>query len=220
MVVLQRNRAGSLAPVVSINSRQALASPYDDDTRLVAGLHESNPAAMDAFVERYADYVERVLARILGIDAELPDLVNDVFVNALGSLHTLRVANLLRPWLRSVTVFVARGCLRRRRRRRWLTFLRDEELPEVPSYDAPASATTALKRLYSVLGTLPPDERIVFALRFIDEMELGEIADACGVSRTTIKRRVRKAEDLFTREARKDPLLSEWMAKGDRWNES
>jgi RNA polymerase sigma-70 factor (ECF subfamily) len=164
--------------------------------------------------------VERVLARILGIDSELPDLVNDVFVNALGSLHTLRASHLLRPWLRSVTVFVARGCLRRRRRRRWLSFHRDEDLPEVATHDAPAAAADALARLYRLLNRLPPDECIVFALRFIEEMELAEIADACGVSRTTIKRRVKKAETRFTEEARKDPLLSEWMAKGDRWNVS
>jgi RNA polymerase sigma-70 factor (ECF subfamily) len=88
------------------------------------------------------------------------------------------------------------------------------------AHDAPVSATHSLARLYRVLGGLPPDERIVFALRFIDEMELAEIADACGVSRTTVKRRVRKAEERFAVAARQDPLLSEWLQKGDRWSES
>jgi RNA polymerase sigma-70 factor (ECF subfamily) len=206
-----------MAPIVAIETRR-VGGAFDVEA-LVAALRVREPAALDAFVDRYWSYVERILARIVGYDSELSDLVHDVFVTALGSIDKLREPGLLKEWLRGVTIFVARGFLRRRQRRRWLTFRPTEDLPEVASDVLPSNTADALARLYRVLANMPPDECIVFALRFISEMELAEVADACGLSRTTVKRRLQKAESRFAAEARKDPLLSEWMNRGARWSE-
>jgi RNA polymerase sigma-70 factor (ECF subfamily) len=213
------SKSSGLAEVVPIGARRAASSRFAEDEALVLALRGGDRAAMDALVDKYATYVERVLARIVGYDSELPDLVHDVFVTALDSIDGLRQAALLKEWLRGVTVFVARGCLRRRRRRRWLTFRPDDELPDVASDVLPSNTADALARLYRVLGRMPPDECIVFALRFISELELAEVADACRVSRTTVKRRLQRAEKRFAAEAGRDPLLKEWMNRGERWKE-
>jgi RNA polymerase sigma-70 factor (ECF subfamily) len=215
---VQRKTVG-LAEVVPIGGRRAAPLRFPDDQSLVYALRLGDRAARDVFVDRYGPYVERVLARILGYDSELPDLVHDVFLTALESIKGLREPARLKEWLRGVTVFVARGCLRRRRRRRWLIFRPDHELPEVASDVLPSDTANALARLYKVLGGMPPDECIVFALRFIAELELDEVAEACRVSRTTVKRRLQKAETRFAAEARQDPLLREWMNRGSRWSE-
>jgi RNA polymerase sigma-70 factor, ECF subfamily len=208
-----------LAEVVPIGARRAGPPRFTDDESLVYGIRAGNQGAMDALVDRYASYVERVLVRLLGFDSELPDLVHDVFLTALDSIKSLRQAALLKEWLRSITVFVARGCLRRRRRRRWLIFRPEHELPDLASDVLPSDTADALGRLYKVLGRMPPDECIVFALRFVAELELAEVAVACRVSRTTVKRRLKKAEARFAAEASKDPLLREWMDRGTRWSE-
>jgi RNA polymerase sigma-70 factor (ECF subfamily) len=188
------------------------------DEALVHALREGDQAAASELVRRYGPYVERVLARILGVDGELPDLLHDVFVNALDSIHSLKTPSMLKEWLRGVTVFVARGCLRRRRRRSWLVFRRSEDLPDVPVDVLPTDATEALTRTYRALAKLPPDERIVFALRFVAEMELTEVAAACQVSLATIKRRLERAQDRFTAVGRQDPVLREWIESGARWS--
>jgi RNA polymerase sigma-70 factor (ECF subfamily) len=172
---------------------------------------------MEALVDRYGAFVERVLARILGFDGELPDVLHDVFVTAFKRIGNLRHPQLLKEWLRGVAVFVARDCLRRRRRRRWLTFRPEEELPDVASDALPSNTADELARLYRALGRMPPDECIVFALRFMAEMEIEEVARACGVSVTTVKRRQQRAEKRFLAEVSKDPVLSERMASGARW---
>src|SRR4029079_179468 len=102
-----------------------------NDEALVLALREGNQAAASELVRRHGPYVERVLARILGVDGELPDLLHDVFVCALDSIDSLKNQGMLKEWLRGVAVFVARGCLRRRRRRRWLVFRPAEELPDI-----------------------------------------------------------------------------------------
>ena len=50
--------------------------------------------------------VRRTLARVMGFDQELPDLLHDVFVEALGSLHTLSHPEKLASWLTSIAVFL------------------------------------------------------------------------------------------------------------------
>jgi RNA polymerase sigma-70 factor (ECF subfamily) len=66
---------------------------------------------------------------------------------------------------------------------------------------------------------MPADERIAFALRFIDSMELQEIAEIVKVSLSTVKRRLQRAERMFLQKARQDALLSERVAESVRWRQ-
>ena len=62
-----------------------------------------------------------------------------------------------------------------------------------------------------VLDRLPDDDRIAFALRFLEGLELTEVAAACQVSLATIKRRLARAEERFRREAAREPALGRWL---------
>src|SRR6185436_18247841 len=106
--------------------------------------------------------------RILGFHRDLADLHHDVFVRALSSLPRLEDPAALKGWLTMIAVHVAHTAITRRRRRSWLWFLPHDELPEVASSAASGEVRDALRATYAVLETLPADERIAFALRFID----------------------------------------------------
>src|SRR5262249_29605775 len=160
-----------------------------------------------------------VLYRVLGFDRDLADLHHDVFVRALASLPKLEDPSALKGWLTMIAVHVARSWMTRKRRRSWLWFLPDEELPEVAGSAAPGEVLDALRATYAVLDALPLDERIAFALRFIDGMELTEVAAACDTSLATIKRRLSRAGARFEAEARKQPVLEAWLDGGSRWGD-
>jgi RNA polymerase sigma-70 factor (ECF subfamily) len=64
---------------------------------------------------------------------------------------------------------------------------------------------------------MPTDLRIVFSLRFIEGMELKEMATACDVSLATVKRRLAAAEERFLDLARKEEALRPWIEEGQRW---
>jgi RNA polymerase sigma-70 factor (ECF subfamily) len=188
-----------------------------DDAALVAALRRGDEVARRLLFERHALHVTRVLARLLGADGELADLVHDVFVMALRDLHCLQDASALKAWLTSVTVHLARGHIRKKTRRRWLRFVAPHELPDAPAATADSDVRDAARRLYRVLDTLPEDERIAFALRFVDCMELRDVAEACDVSLATIKRRLERAEEKFVARVRKDVVLAGWLEGGARW---
>lgn len=188
-----------------------------DDAAMVDAFRRGDPRARAALYNRYADHVHRVLYRLVGFQHDLADLHHDVFVRALGSLSNLEDPSALKGWLTMIAVHVARSSITRRKRRSWLWFLPSEELPEVDSGAASGEVRDALRATYAVLDALPVDERIAFVLRFIDGMELTEVAAACDTSLATIKRRLARASARFEAEARKQPALAAWIEGGTRW---
>jgi RNA polymerase sigma-70 factor (ECF subfamily) len=184
---------------------------------LVRALREGRPEASTLLYDRYAPMVERVLLRVLGPDPELPDLLHEVFARALAGSVQLHDPSALASWLTQIAVFTARGAIRRRKRQRWLRFLPWEDLPEQESERSCPEARAAVSATYALLDKFPVEERLVFALRFIEGMDVAEVAEACGLTIAQTKRRLARAERLFLQRARSNAVLREWVAGGTRW---
>ncbi len=192
-------------------SGRSAAAANATDEAIVQGLRVKDREAAAQLFDRYAEHLRRVLVRVLGPDPEIPDLLQDVMVAALGSIGRLDDPRALRAWLTRIAVFTARVRIRRRTRWRFLRFVAPEELPEpgIDPHDAPASET--LRATYRVLARLEPDDRIAFALRFLQGMELTEVAHATQVSLATIKRRLSRAQQHFQELAQMEPSLGDWL---------
>jgi RNA polymerase sigma-70 factor, ECF subfamily len=194
-----------------------------DDVALVAALREKHPGAQSEFFDRYAAHVERLVTHVLGFDRELADVLQDVFVSALRSLHTLEDPGALRQWLSRIAMHTARKVIRTRTRRRWLRLFtgpEDEKRWEPPAQGLDEDVLRAVRAVYEVLDELPADDRIVFSLRFVEGMDLPEVANACGVSLSTIKRRLQRAQRLFSAAAAGRAELSERLRGGTRWQKT
>lgn len=188
---------------------------HKSDTELVSELLAGCDEARAALFDRYGDEIERLLYRTLGPDQEIEDLLQDVFVAALGSIKSLKNPDALRVWLRGIAVRKARKCILKRRRWRFIRFLPGSDLPEREAIVLPIEVSEALKATYTVLNEMQTDERVVFALRYIDGMELTAVAQACGVSLATIKRRLFRAQQTFKQLAFKHDALAEWLDLGE-----
>ncbi|HVY40469.1 MAG TPA: sigma-70 family RNA polymerase sigma factor [Polyangia bacterium] len=206
-------------PSETVRPAAPIPEPYPDDAALVAALRRGDGRARMALVERFEPLVERLVAGALGIDSEIPDVVQDVFVAVLEGVHKLKDASALRSWIATLAVFTARGRIRRRRRWRWIRFVAPEEVPEVPVSGPQGETHEAVRATYAVLDSFPADERLAFSLRFVSEMQLTEVADACAVSLATVKRRLARAEKRFLEAAKTHPALRERLARGNRWGE-
>lgn len=209
------------APVGGTREATAGLVPFplaDSDPALVKALRAGHRAAATALFDRYGTHVQRVLARVMGPDPELDDLVQEVFVAALTSVEKLDEPQALRGWLTSIAVFTARSRIRRRQRWRFLRFVAPEELPELEQAAPDESTGEALRATYAVLRELDADDRIAFALRYVDGMELTEVAATVGVSLATIKRRLQRASHRFVALARSHEVLRPWL-EGGRWQE-
>jgi RNA polymerase sigma-70 factor (ECF subfamily) len=209
----QEERRGSTPGVV-----RALPSVRDDQA-IVHGVRAGETWARAALFDRYAPDVERILRRILGyeVHTDIADLVHDTFVQALASFDQLRDAGAVRSWMQSIATHTAYRTIRMRRARRWLRFWEPAQVPEVTVDGVDPDVREAYRRTYQALDRLPADERIAFVLRYVEGMELGQVAEACRVSLSTIKRRLARAEARFTRAAQRDEVLRSWLEEGGRW---
>jgi RNA polymerase sigma-70 factor (ECF subfamily) len=168
------------------------------------------PARSELFV-RNKRGVARIIASLLGPDAEGEDVVHETFLRAFALLDRCganEAIEQLGPWLRGVAVFVAREWLRKKARRRWSLF---EDVPERPTHEVPAGVRDALRETFEVLARLPVDDRLAFSLRYIEGLEITELALAMDLSLSTSKRRLRAAEERFRALAAKRPNLREYL---------
>jgi RNA polymerase sigma-70 factor (ECF subfamily) len=171
-------------------------------------------------VAQQGERVERLLTRMLGAHHDLEDLVQEVFVRAFARVEELRDARALNGWIAAIAVFVAREAIRKKQRHRWLLFYRPDELPEPAVPCASPEARAALRSFYAIVARFHADVRIAFTLRYVEGMGLSEIADTCGVSLATIKRRLKSGEVEFLTRAKVDPALTDWFEEGTRWRQS
>lgn len=190
-------------------SALAILDEHAEVEQLVRGLQAGRAWAQRALLEDHGSYVERVLTRILGRHSELEDLVQEVFIRALTRVNQIDDPRGLRSWLAAFAVFVARETLRKQRRRRWLSFSPPEELPELVAPTASPELMNAYHAFYSVLNQLDVDLRIAFALRWVEGMELTEVAALTDVSLATAKRRLKSARERFEVAAAKNPFLQD-----------
>ena len=71
--------------------------------------------------------------------------------------------------------------------------------------------------LLPMLQGMSTDDRLVFSLRFIEGLEMADVAVACDVSLSTAKRRLKDAEKHFLARAKRIAALRPWIEEGGRW---
>jgi RNA polymerase sigma-70 factor, ECF subfamily len=184
------------------------------DATLVHEIQNGSTEAAAQFFDRYSAHVERLIWSLLGPEPEAEDVLHEIFVRALEGIDGVEDPSRLKSWLTGITVYTAREWIRRRTRRKWLRFV--EELPEPPVYGASEEVNEATRCTFDVLSGMSSDDRVFFSLRFIEGMELSEVALACDVSVSTAKRRLKDAEKHFIARAKRHEALRSWLEES-RW---
>lgn len=162
----------------------------EDD--LVARFCAGERGAFERIVAQHQGRVARLAWRLLGWRGEVEDVVQEVFVKALENLHKFRGESSLGTWLAALTI---NECRRMRRRRMMLrVFLgRVKEEKEVAAADAGAMAGERGRLVREAVRGLGSKHREVVVLRYLEGMEIEEIARVLGVSRSAVEVRLHRA---------------------------
>jgi RNA polymerase sigma-70 factor (ECF subfamily) len=181
------------------------------DVDLVGRTLAGDGEAATALWDRYIILVRTVLRRALGAQ-DVDDISQEVFLGVYKSLASLREGSSLRSFIIGVTLHYAGTELRRRRARAWLRLTPTGSLAE---FDAPAcddpEGRSALRRLYGLLDRLDTRARLAFVLRYMEGMELTEIAEALEISLATTKRLLGRASGRVFAWVDRDAALSEYL---------
>jgi RNA polymerase sigma-70 factor (ECF subfamily) len=151
------------------------------------------PESDRALFERFAPYVARIALRLIGREAEVDDLVQEVFLAAFRQRHQVREPAAFRGWLATVTVRKARRHLQRRRWKSLVGIDTAGYAPELRDTGVSPEQKALLARVYEALDRLPVDHRLAWTLRHVEGERLERVAERCGCSLATAKRRIASA---------------------------
>jgi RNA polymerase sigma-70 factor (ECF subfamily) len=189
---------------------QRVLPSYESDAELGAALIRGEPAAAHLVWKRYAPLVRRIVKRTLGPGYEVDDYAQDAFLRFFTMVPSLQEPKALRNFLIAVTTNVVRDALKYRWVRRIMQPLSAEVSEKAAPGDDP-SEREALHRFYKILDRLSADDRTAYVLRFIEEMDLTEVADALGCSLATVKRRLSAIHRRIFKMVERDPALVEYL---------
>lgn len=158
-------------------------------------------------VERHQGRIVSHLARLVGrSDAE--DLAQDTFVRAYQGLARYDPTYPFRGWLLVIASRLAANHAARRRESR---FAADAPEP-VGNHPDPArivadsdSASVLAERLERAVAALPPEARMLYELRFRQELPVSELAAHFAISEIALKVRVHRLRHQLAERLGLDP---------------
>ena len=184
-----------------------------DDATLARALIARDPQAPRVLWQRFAPMVFRMLRRTLGADHDIDDLAQEVFLCVFDKVRGLREPKALKAFVISVTVLTTRHELRRRWVRRWVKLSGKTDAAELEVVTPDTDAREALVRFYKILDRVNTSDRTAFVLRFMEGLELSEVATAMGLSLATTKRRLARVWARVILLVERDPVLVEYGPK-------
>lgn len=198
-------------PVVNMKRDMAAASFSSgaDDRSLFERLRYRDSRAYEELVRVHGGRLLQTARRILSVEEDARDAVQDAFVSAFRGIGSFREECSVGTWLRTIVV---NECLMRlRTRSRHPEADIDELLPHFkpdghgmqPVQEWEISADEALERrelcelVRSSIAKLPESYRLVLLLRDIEEMTTQETAEALGITPNAVKVRLHRARQAL-----------------------
>lgn len=162
---------------------------------------ETRPLDVTAIHAAHADFVWATLQRFGVRDADLEDMLQEVFIVVHRRLDSYDGTSKMTTWLFGIAMRVAAAHRRRAHVRRERAV---EEVPEdttstnpTESPEEAAMRRQAQTRLQEILDAMDLERRAVFVMFEIEELSCDEIANVMGVPTGTVYSRLHKARKEF-----------------------
>ena len=165
-----------------------------EEKDLIRRAAQGDAEAFRQLVEAYQTPAYRLAARMCGPDSA-EDVTQEAFLAAWRGLPQFRGDCRFSTWLYRLVSNAAIDCLRREKKHRDTGDVDDLELPDGgPSPQEQAERSDTRDAVRRALDRLSPEHRQVLLLRFMQELDYGEIARALNVSEGTVKSRINRAK--------------------------
>ena len=152
----------------------------------VRAAQRGDPLAMSALIRDLMPWISRICGSIALDHGD--DAAQETLVLVLRNLPTLREPAALRAWVRRIAV---------RESVRIATRGRDVPVSDVTEREMPDVDLDDRMDVRETLNRLPPRERAVLALRYLEDLSEEQTAEVLGVEPGTVKSRAHRAKQAF-----------------------
>lgn len=161
-----------------------------DDKQLVADLQNPKTAreAFDALVRTYGEQVYWQIRKMVANHDDANDLLQNCFIKAWKNIHNFRGDAKLSTWLYKIAVNESINFINKERQRHGVTEDGDDSflLQNIES-DEYFDGDELQLELQKAIMQLPEKQRLVFNMRYYDEMKYEEMSDVLGTSVGALK---------------------------------
>ena len=164
---------------------------------LGAAAHNLTAEEFDAIVRRHQRRVHRFLLMMVRDADEADNLTQECFLRAYQNMSSFRGESSLETWLMRIAANLVRDGARNRKLGFWRRLLglddgdSEDWAGQVPAPEASPEqlllAREQVRAVWAVAEQLSRQQRAVFLLRFVEDMELHEIATVLGLQVGSVK---------------------------------
>lgn len=175
-----------------------------DDARLVERLRSADTcrAAFADLIKLYSEPLYNQIRRMVQSHDDANDLLQNTFMKAWQNIENFRGEAKLSTWLYKIAVNESITHLERERKRAGLS-IDDEEshLINLIEADTHVDGDLLARQLREAIATLPEKQRLVFNMRYFDDMKYEAMSEILGTSVGALKASyhlaVKKIENFF-----------------------
>lgn len=164
----------------------------ESDGQLIEKIRAGHRNLFAELIEKYQDYAYRLAFRLLGEEEVSRDVVQNAFMKSYQKLSSFNPSYKFSTWLYRIVVNLSLDEIRRQKRQQYhyrqlnlmdrLTARRNPEDPEIKY-----SREEMVGLLRSLTGHLKPKQRVVFVLKDLNHLSLGEIREITGYGESLLK---------------------------------
>jgi RNA polymerase sigma-70 factor (ECF subfamily) len=161
-----------------------------DDFKLIDEFIEGDRKAFNTLAERYKRKIYMTAYRILGNHEDADDITQEVIIKMYNNLNNFRKESSIFTWLYKITTNLSLNELKRKKLKNFFSldtiegYLAEEKTSSV---EVRISDRELSKQIQDAINKLPPKQRVVFTLRFYEELPYEEISKILGTSVGALK---------------------------------
>jgi len=185
------------------------------DIELVQQVRGGDRQAFTKLIHRYQERVYRLARRLVGFHEEADEIAQEAFVRAFLALGDFRNDAIFFTWLYRIAVNLSLNAMRRRQ---LIAYIQDSEilrrfLPEKEQPDRQEEFRKSRSSLERAVASLPEKQRVVFVLRFHDQLAYGDVSEilktSAGGLRTNYVQALHRVREYLKNETEADKECTE-----------
>lgn len=177
-----------------------------DETLLVGQLHnpKTASAAFDTLMRMYGEPVYWQIRKLVARHEDADDILQNVFLKAWNNLQNFRGDAKLSTWLYKIAINESINFLNKERNRNNVSVDSDDDSYLLNNIEADDyfDGDELQAELLKAVAKLPEKQRLVFNMRYFDEMKYEEISEILGTSVGALKasyhHAAKKIEEIFS----------------------
>ena len=204
-------------------------SDRNSDQELIARILEGEKECYTQIVRRYNARLFRVGLGIMANETDVEEAMQVAYINAYENLAKFQFKSSFSTWLTRIMI---NECLLRLRKKKTDFQLNDPHMlqelnhqQQEPRTPVSAALNAELKKILDEsVRKLPDIYRVVFVMREIEQMSVGETQECLEISESNVKIRLNRAKAMLreslSRYYQKDDLLHFHLSRCDRMVEA